>query len=45
MDLKQLEKAIQAGESGTVEFKRSTAQVPRAGETLCGFGNGNGGWW
>jgi ATP-dependent DNA helicase RecG len=43
MDLKQLEQAIQAGESETVEFKKSTAQLPRAGETLCGFLNGNGG--
>lgn len=31
------------GESETVEFKTSTAQLPRAGETLCGFLNGLGG--
>jgi hypothetical protein len=43
MDLKQLEQAVQAGESETVEFKKSTAQLPRARETLCGFLNGNGG--
>jgi ATP-dependent DNA helicase RecG len=43
MDLKQLEQAIQAGESETVEFKKSTALLPRAGETLCAFLNGNGG--
>jgi ATP-dependent DNA helicase RecG len=43
MDLKQLEQAVQAGESETVEFKKSTAQLPRAGETLCAFLNGNGG--
>jgi ATP-dependent DNA helicase RecG len=32
-----------AGESDTLEFKRSTAELRRAGETLCGFLNGNGG--
>jgi len=31
------------GESKTVEFKNSTAQLPRAGETLCGMLNGEGG--
>ncbi len=31
------------GESKTVEFKSSTAQLPRAGETLCGMLNGDGG--
>ncbi len=38
-----LEPLIAHGESDTVEFKRSTAQLRRAGETLCGFLNGNGG--
>lgn len=32
-----------AGESESVEFKASTAQLPRAGETLCGMLNGDGG--
>ncbi|MCC6590118.1 MAG: putative DNA binding domain-containing protein [Bryobacterales bacterium] len=32
-----------AGESESIEFKRSTGQLPRAGETLCGFLNGKGG--
>jgi predicted HTH transcriptional regulator len=31
------------GESETVEFKKSTAQFARAGETLCAFLNANGG--
>jgi ATP-dependent DNA helicase RecG len=31
------------GESETVEFKRSTGQLSRAGETLCSLLNGNGG--
>lgn len=31
------------GESDGVEFKNSTAQLPRAGETLCGMLNGDGG--
>lgn len=32
-----------AGESETIEFKRTTGQLPRAGETLCAFLNGKGG--
>ncbi len=43
MDLKELQAIVEAGESETVEFKKSTAQLPRAGETLCAFLNGNGG--
>lgn len=43
MDLKKLQSIIDAGESETVELKRSTAQLPRAGETLCAFLNGSGG--
>lgn len=31
------------GESQTVEFKNTTAQLPRAGETLCGMLNSDGG--
>jgi ATP-dependent DNA helicase RecG len=43
MDLRELPSIVAAGESETVEFKKSTAQLPRAGETLCAFLNGNGG--
>lgn len=43
MDWTALQGIIQGGESETVEFKKSTAQLPRAGETLCAFLNGNGG--
>ncbi|MCK4306238.1 MAG: ATP-binding protein [Candidatus Eisenbacteria sp.] len=43
MDLKALQRIVDAGESETVEFKKSTAQLSRAGETLCGFLNGRGG--
>ena len=43
MDLAELEKAVAAGESETVEFKRSTGQLTRTGETLCAFLNGQGG--
>jgi ATP-dependent DNA helicase RecG len=32
-----------SGESETLEFKRSTGQLSRAGETLCAFLNGRGG--
>ncbi|MCK4546145.1 MAG: putative DNA binding domain-containing protein [Candidatus Eisenbacteria sp.] len=43
MDLKQLEKLVAAGESETVEFKKSTGQLRPAGQTLCGFLNASGG--
>lgn len=42
-NLKDLKGIVEAGESETVEFKKSTAQLPRAGETLCAFLNGQGG--
>jgi len=34
---------VRNGESEMLEFKRSTGQLPRAGETLCAFLNGRGG--
>lgn len=34
---------LASGESATLEFKKSTAELRRAGETLCGFLNGDGG--
>ena len=34
---------VAAGESETLEFKKSTGQLQRAGETLCAFLNGKGG--
>ena len=43
MDFDDLRRLVAGGESETVEFKKSTAQLPRAGETLCGFLNGLGG--
>jgi len=39
----EMERLIAAGESETLELKRSTAQLRRAGETLCAFLNGRGG--
>ena len=39
----QLASWLAPGESATLEFKRSTAELRRAGETLCGFLNGDGG--
>ena len=38
-----LESLIAHGESETLEFKRSTAELRRAGEALCAFLNGEGG--
>jgi ATP-dependent DNA helicase RecG len=43
MTLGDVGRLAAAGESEEVEFKRSTSQLRRAGETLCGFLNGTGG--
>lgn len=40
---RDLEALVANGESETLEFKRSTAELRRAGETLCAFLNGEGG--
>jgi ATP-dependent DNA helicase RecG len=41
--LAALQSLVALGESQTLEFKRSTAELRRAGETLCAFLNGDGG--
>lgn len=38
-----IERKISGGESATLELKKSTGQINRAGETLCAFLNGDGG--
>lgn len=43
MDHKGLKLLVSGGESETVEFKKSTAQLRRAAETLCGMLNGSSG--
>jgi len=43
MDLKEIKRLVQAGESDILEFKKSTAQLRRAFETLCGMLNSGGG--
>jgi ATP-dependent DNA helicase RecG len=43
MKLADLEQLIAGGESETLELKRSTAELRRAGESLCAFLNGEGG--
>ncbi len=43
MNLTALQSLIAEGESETLELKRSTAELKRAGETLCAFLNGDGG--
>jgi ATP-dependent DNA helicase RecG len=43
MNLATLQHLIAQGESETLELKRSTAELRRAGETLCAFLNGEGG--
>ena len=40
MQLQDVEKLIQNGESETVEFKRSTDQRTTTAKTLCGMLNG-----
>lgn len=44
MDIRQLKALISRGESETLEFKTSTAQLKPACETLCGFLNAQGGF-
>ncbi len=41
--MEALARQIAAGESEILELKRSTAQLPRAGQTLCAFLNAGGG--
>ncbi len=44
MKLEDIKKAIgKSGESGTVELKKSTANLKSAAQTLCAFLNGQGG--
>lgn len=43
LNLAELEQLVATGESETLEFKRSTAELRRAGEALCAFLNGEGG--
>ncbi|MFM8476697.1 MAG: helix-turn-helix domain-containing protein, partial [Planctomycetaceae bacterium] len=43
MTIDELRGIVVRGESQAVEFKNSTAQLPRAGESLCAMLNGAGG--
>lgn len=43
MKIKELKLLVSGGESETVEFKKSTGQLRRAAETICGMLNGSGG--
>jgi len=43
MSLDTINRKIAGGESPTLELKKSTGQLNRAGETLCAFLNGDGG--
>lgn len=43
MDIEHLQSLIQQLESDTLEFKKSTAQLKPAFETICGFLNAKGG--
>lgn len=43
MTFNELQRLITPGEYETLEFKKSTAQLPRIAEALCGFLNYQGG--
>jgi len=43
VELTDIKRMALAGESETLEFKKSTGELSRAGETLCGFLNGRAG--
>jgi ATP-dependent DNA helicase RecG len=43
MGVAEIQRLADSGESETVEFKKSTGQLSRAGETLCAFLNTEGG--
>ncbi len=43
MERDELERLAQARESDRLEFKKTVAELEAAGETLCGFLNGEGG--
>jgi ATP-dependent DNA helicase RecG len=43
MNLEDLQRLVAGGESETLELKKSTGQLSRAGKTLCGFLNRRGG--
>ena len=43
MQINQIKNLIKKGESQNIEFKKSTAQLQAAIETICAFLNGNGG--
>jgi ATP-dependent DNA helicase RecG len=43
MDIEQIIKLTQQGESHYLEFKKSTTQLKPAFETICAFLNGDGG--
>ena len=43
MDIEELKYLASSGESETLEFKKSTAKLKTAVQTLCGFLNDGGG--
>jgi ATP-dependent DNA helicase RecG len=43
VDLADVERLVEGGESAELELKKSTAELVRAGQTLCGFLNRGGG--
>lgn len=43
MKIESIKKLSRQGESHTLEFKKSTAQLKAVGEALCAFLNGDGG--
>ena len=44
MELTELRKLVEPGETDRLEFKKSTNQIRSAMQTICGYLNGSGGW-
>jgi len=43
MTINDMEALVRRGESERIEFKKTTGQLPRVAEIICGFLNGHGG--
>jgi ATP-dependent DNA helicase RecG len=43
MKVNEIDALVRCGESDTLELKKTTGQLSRAAETICGFLNGHGG--
>lgn len=44
MNIKEIERLVERGESATLELKQSTGELHKGMETACAFLNSDGGW-